>query len=150
MRAGKCASVRFLGVCPVFVTILFSSVFVVYCSSVWSFGSHFSFAGVNSLRVSPKCTSHIISQIFFWVTSSSERTKTNYENEITPTHFFTSYLNIVAGCEKQGNASVRFLGVCPVFVTMLFLRVCLLCIVPQYGRLAAICRLLALNHSACL
>jgi hypothetical protein len=34
--------------------------FVVYCSSVWSFGSHLTLAGVKSLRVSPKCTTHII------------------------------------------------------------------------------------------
>ena len=57
---------------------------------------------------------------------------------------------IVGGSEKQGNASVRFLDVCPVFVTILFLSICLLYIVPQYGRLAAISDLLALNHSACL
>jgi hypothetical protein len=57
---------------------------------------------------------------------------------------------IVWSGEKQGNASVRFLGVCPVFATIVFKSICLLCIVPQYGRLAAIFRLLALNHCACL
>ena len=57
---------------------------------------------------------------------------------------------MVGGGEKQGNAGVRFLGVCPVFVTILFVSVCLLCIVPQYGRLAAISQLLALYHCACL
>jgi hypothetical protein len=75
-----------------------------------------------------------------WVLSSSERTKTNsHENEITPTHFFTSYLHHRGGRgEKQGNASVRFFGVFHVFVTILFLSIYLLCIVPQYGCLAAI------------
>jgi hypothetical protein len=57
---------------------------------------------------------------------------------------------IVGSGEKQGNERVRFLDVCSVFVTILFLSICLLCIVPQYGRLAAILRLLAFNHSACL
>jgi hypothetical protein len=42
------------------------------CSSVWLFGSHFFLAGVESLRVSPKCTSHIIGAHQLWVTSSSE------------------------------------------------------------------------------
>ena len=74
-----------------------------------------------------------------WVISSSELTKTNsQENQITPTNFFASYLHHRGGGEKQGNTSVRFLVVCPVFVTILFRSICLLCIVPQYGRLAAI------------
>jgi hypothetical protein len=76
-------------------------------------------------------------------------TKSN-ENEITPTISLHLTCMIVVGGEKQGNARVRFLGVCPVFLTILFLRICLLCIVPQYGRLAAIYGLLAFNHSACL
>jgi hypothetical protein len=42
---------------------------------------------------------------------------------------------IVVGSENQRNARVRFPSVCPVFV---FLNICLLCVVPQYGRLAAI------------
>ena len=33
---------------------------VVICSSGWLFGSLFCIAGVISLRMSPKCTSHII------------------------------------------------------------------------------------------
>jgi hypothetical protein len=41
------ARVRFLSVCFVFVTMLFLSVCMLYlCSSVWSFGSHFTLAGV--------------------------------------------------------------------------------------------------------
>ena len=56
----------------------------------------------------------------------------------------------MGGCEKQGNASVRFLGVCPVFVAILFKSVLFVVSVPQYGRLAAIYALLAFNHSACL
>jgi hypothetical protein len=52
------------------------------------------------------------------------------------------------GGEKQGNARVRFLSVCPLYPY--YSRVFVCCIVPQYGRLAAIFKLLALYHSACL
>jgi hypothetical protein len=44
------------------------------CSSVWSFGSHFVIAGVISLRVSPKCTSHIIKRQNLLSTSAERPT----------------------------------------------------------------------------
>jgi hypothetical protein len=49
---------------------------VVVRSSEWLFCSHLQLAGVNSLRVSPKCTSHVIKLLRMWSTSSPEQTTT--------------------------------------------------------------------------
>ena len=62
----------------------------VLCSSEWLLGSHLGLAGVNSLRVSPKCTSHIIHHSSLWVISSSKQaTPTSPSPPHHPSHLIT-------------------------------------------------------------
>ena len=58
--------VRQLEMYPSSLCLCLLLVVLYVCSSVWSFGSHFVIAGVISLRVSPKCTSHIIRTLSLW------------------------------------------------------------------------------------
>jgi hypothetical protein len=56
VRLKMCVRSLLQGTVSTYYSFLLSCV----CSSVWSFGSHLTITGVISLRVSPKCTSHII------------------------------------------------------------------------------------------
>ena len=75
---------------------------------------------------------------YIYISGTKQKQKAKKTKSRRPTSLHLTC--IVVGGEKQGNARVRFLVVCPVFVTILILRICLLyiVIVPQYGRLAAI------------
>jgi hypothetical protein len=116
---------------------VFVVVVVVVCSSVWLFGSHLAIAGVKSLRVSPKCTSHIIEAKGLWVISSSERPQ---QNKTSPSHLPVLILpefHCVNRCEGRkfivlGMYNASLLSSLPQLLLLLLL------FVPQYGCLAAI------------
>ena len=129
-----------------------SCCFVVICSSVWSFGSHFSLAGVKSLRVSPKCTSHIIKTIGFlgYLFIGTNRQKATKVNHADPLLHILPTFRSASRCEGR---KCIVLGLCNASLlssSSHLLLLFLLLFVPQYGRLAAILALLAFNHSACL
>ena len=94
--------------------------------------------GVISLRVSPKCTPHIIAASKLWVISSSERQQ---QNKTSPSHFPLLILPEFHSVSRCEGRKCIVLGLCNASLLSSlshFLLLFLLLFVPQYGRLAAI------------
>ena len=115
--------------------------------------------GVISLRVSPKCTSHIIGDARLWYIYILGTNNIQHLKQLcNTTPHFLPYLHhrmCVRGGENNDGYRVRLkIGV----RSLLHRKVqcqptkacCCHVFVPQYGRLAAILSLLAFNHCACL
>ena len=105
------------------------------CSSVWSFGSPFVIAGVKSLHVSPKCTSHIILCSYLWAISSSERPQ---QNKTSPSPFPLLILPTLHSASQCEGRKYIVLGMCSLLSSLSHFLLFLLLFVPQYGRLAAV------------
>ena len=106
--------------------------------------------GVISLRVSPKCTSHIIGLENFGIFTSAERPQ---QNKTSPSPFPLLILptfHSVSCCERRKCIVLGLCSASLLVVLVTLLVVVLLLFVPQYGRLAAVFSLLAFNHYACL